>query len=88
MSIEFARLLAAAAGVYVAVGALFAVAFVAVGAGRIDPAAKGAPSGFRILILPGAIALWPYLLARWVSGAKAPPEESNAHRRRAAGGRG
>ena len=88
MSIELARLLAGAAGVYVALGALFGVAFVAVGAARIDPAAKGAPLAFRLLVLPGAIALWPYLLARWASGAKAPPEEANAHRRRAAGRRG
>ena len=88
MSIEFARLLAGAAGVYLAVGVLFAVPFVAFGAGRIDPAARGAPAGFRLLVLPGAIALWPYLLSRWASGAKAPPEESNAHRRREAGGRG
>ncbi len=80
MSIEFARLVVGAAGLYLAAGAVFAAAFVAFGAGRIDPAAKGAPLGFRLLVLPGAIALWPYLLARWASGAQAPPEESNAHR--------
>lgn len=86
MSIEFARLLVGAAGLYLAAGVVFGVAFVPFGVGRIDPAAKGAPLGFRLLIAPGAVALWPYLLARWAAGAKAPPEESNAHRRRAARG--
>ncbi len=81
MSIEFARLLVGAAGMYLAAGVAFAVAFAAFGVGRIDPAAKGATLGFRLLVLPGAIALWPYLLSRWASGAQAPPEESNAHRR-------
>ena len=51
---------------YAAAGVLFAAAFVTVGVGRIDFAARHAPIGFRLLILPGAAALWPYLLRRWV----------------------
>ncbi|MGE0638904.1 MAG: hypothetical protein AB7G12_03385 [Thermoanaerobaculia bacterium] len=49
---------------------------------RIDPAARGASRGFRLIVLPGAVALWPLLLRRWVRGAP-PPAESNAHRRAA-----
>lgn len=74
-----------AAGVYVAAGLVFALAFVTVGVQRVDTAAQGAPWGFRLLILPGAVALWPLLMARWVRGA-GPPEERNAHRDAARGG--
>ncbi len=53
------------AGAYVAAGVLFAAAFVTWGVQRVDPAAKGAPLGFRLLIMPGCAALWPLLLRRW-----------------------
>jgi len=52
--------------VYLWTGLLFAIAFLTVGAQRIDPAAKGSTLGFRVLILPATIALWPWLLAKWV----------------------
>jgi hypothetical protein len=74
-----ARALVVGAGVYFAVGAAFAVAFVLRGAARIDPAARGATWGFRLAILPGAAALWPLLARRWARGTP-PPEERNAHR--------
>lgn len=70
------------AAVYAAAGLIFAAVFVFAGVGRIDPAAKGAPLGFRLLIIPGAVALWPWLLKRWI-GAQQPSVESNAHRLRA-----
>lgn len=68
---------------YVALGAAFAVPFVAIGVQRVDPAAAGASWGFRLVILPGTVLLWPLLLFWWRSGAVAPPIEINAHRRRA-----
>ncbi len=49
---------------YLAVGALFGVVFVSLGIGRLDPAAMGSGLGFRLLMLPGAVALWPALLLR------------------------
>lgn len=52
---------------YLAGGALFAPAFVTVGVTRIDPAARGTSAAFRLLILPGVVALWPLLAAKWVS---------------------
>lgn len=55
---------------YAAAGALFALAFVVVGAARLDHAAKGAPWSFRVLICPGAAALWPFLLRKWLSTAR------------------
>jgi hypothetical protein len=81
-------LLGAAVGLlasYVALGAAFAVPFVALGVQRVDPAAAGASWGFRLLILPGTVLLWPLLLGRWASGSVTPPVESNAHRRRVRG---
>jgi hypothetical protein len=49
---------------YVAVGAVAAVAFAAFGVTRVQPAPMSL--GARILILPGAVALWPYVLFRWL----------------------
>jgi hypothetical protein len=68
--------------VYAAIGLVFALVFVFAGVGRIDESAKGAPLAFRLLIIPGAAALWPILLLRWARGAQ-PPMERNPHRDRA-----
>ncbi len=51
---------------YLAVGLVFGLAFVAVGVTRLDPAARGTSASFRLLILPGSVALWPLLAAKWV----------------------
>lgn|SRR5690554_3894595 len=78
--IALAEWLVYLAGIYLLIGVIFAAAFVAAGVSQIDAAAKGAPLGFRLLIFPGAAALWPYLLARWLSKSQAPRQEHNAHR--------
>jgi hypothetical protein len=57
-------------GYYALAGALFAVAFVTVGAAKLDPRAAGAGFGFRVVIFPGAAALWPWLLLRWLRNRK------------------
>ncbi len=49
---------------YLLSGVLFGCAFVGCIVDRVDPAARGASLGFRILILPGAILLWPLLISR------------------------
>ena len=67
------------AAAYLFVGLVFAVPFVWRGVERIDPNARQATWGFRVVIVPGVIALWPLLLRRWRAGAP-PPEERNAHR--------
>ena len=59
-------------GLYLAVGACFAVAFAAWGVPAIDPAGKGMSISTRLLILPGATALWPLLLKKWL-GRQLPP---------------
>jgi hypothetical protein len=50
---------------YALAGAAFALAFVTVGVTKIDPAARGTSRAFRALILPGSLALWPFLAAKW-----------------------
>jgi hypothetical protein len=54
------------AGMYVAIGVAFAAVFVAVGIGRVDPVARQAPLGFRLIVMPGCAALWPLMLTRWM----------------------
>jgi len=49
---------------YAAIGGVTALAFVSFGVTRVQPAAVSLAA--RILILPGAAALWPYVLARWI----------------------
>jgi hypothetical protein len=85
---SLARWLLAALGLYTGLGLAFALAFVTRGVGRIDPAARHASWGFRLVVLPGVVALWPLLARRWWGGATAPPVESNAHRRAARAGEG
>ena len=47
---------------------------------RLDSVTAKAPWGFRVLVSPGLIALWPFLLPRAIKGAGRPPVERNAHR--------
>jgi hypothetical protein len=56
-------------GLYVAAGLLVALAFVAIGVTRlIGPDAGHTPVslGARILLIPGAVILWPLVLWRWL----------------------
>jgi hypothetical protein len=57
--------------VYLAGGVLVGVPFVLRGVQRVDPAARGAGLGFRLLILPATVALWPLLAARWLRAGRA-----------------
>ncbi len=53
---------------YAAIGVVIALAFVAFGVTRVQPASVSL--GARILILPGAAALWPCVLMRWRKAAR------------------
>jgi hypothetical protein len=70
-----ATLLVGALYLYNIAGLVFAIAFVITGVKRIDSQAIGSGVGFRVLIFPGAAALWPLLLRRWISRTAEPPEE-------------
>lgn len=65
---EVARTLVWLALAYVTVGAVFAIVFALRGAGVLDPVARQGTWGFRLLIVPGAMTLWPFLLLRWIRG--------------------
>lgn len=80
MSIELAELLVSVAGIYAGLGLLFALWFVFAGVGKVDPVAREGTWGFRLLILPGTVALWPLFALRLARGIRVPPEERNAHR--------
>lgn len=82
---EFVIWLVRAVDLYLLIGMLFSFYFVASGVNRIDPSARTAGLGFRLLIVPGTIALWPVLARRIVRGQSEPPPECNAHRRAAKG---
>ena len=77
-----ANLVVVLLGLYLAAGVLFALPFVFRGVNRIDPQASGSTWGFRLIILPGVVALWPLLAHRWLRDLP-PLEENNAHRRAA-----
>jgi len=69
-SIETVEAVLHGAALYAAAGAVFALLFLLLGLNRIDNGAKGAGLGFRLLIIPGLIALWPLMLIRWLSGGQ------------------
>ena len=54
----------AAGKAYALIGAVFAGWFAIRGADRLEPGAVGSTTGFRLLLLPGALVLWPYLATR------------------------
>jgi hypothetical protein len=51
---------------YALTGAIFSAVFVLFGIHRVDPIAEHSPIGFRLIVMPGAAALWPLLLSRWL----------------------
>ena len=84
MNIHAATLVVDLVAIYVGLGLLFAVPFVLWGAGRVDPVARESSWGFRLVVVPGVVALWPLLAKRWLFGPHGPPAEKNAHRLAAA----
>lgn len=84
MTESLATIVVWTAAAYVGGGLVFVVPFVVRGVQRVDPVARQATWGFRAVIAPGVVLLWPLLAVRWLSGSVHPPRELNAHRRRAA----
>lgn len=56
---------------YLLLGLLFGVWFVFGPLNRLDPSASESGIGFRLLILPGVSALWPFLLRQVLRGGDA-----------------
>lgn len=57
----------AAALTWLGVGALVAVPFLLFGVGRVVDGAAGSSLAFRLIVLPGAVLLWPVVLRRWAA---------------------
>jgi hypothetical protein len=75
-----------ALGAYVAIGLVFGVCFVAKLVERIDHLARGSTLGFRMLIFPASVALWPWLARRvWSAQPDREPVERSPHRDAARG---
>jgi hypothetical protein len=54
---------------YALSGTVIAVAFVSVGVRQVLPQASVTP-GARLLLLPAAIVLWPFVLGRWLKSGQ------------------
>jgi len=65
---------------YVGIGASFACLFVSRGVPTVDPAASKAPRSFRLIIFPGVLALWPWIVLVWITAHRcAARSASPAH---------
>jgi hypothetical protein len=70
MSLALAAALLRVGGVYLLLGVLVGTAFVWRGLGRVDPVAKEAGLGVRLVLWPLSVALWPWILWRWRLGGR------------------
>lgn len=55
------ELILAALGIYLLIGAAFAFPFAFALSGRLDPLAQSGSIAFKLMLLPGAVMLWPAL---------------------------
>ncbi|MCI5081832.1 MAG: hypothetical protein MRY78_09075 [Saprospiraceae bacterium] len=55
---------------YLSIGFFFAIPFVIGGVQKIDKGAAGSSWFFRVLIFPGVMAFWPFLLKKWIKARK------------------
>lgn len=66
MDPDFAQAILTGLALYLGAGLVFALVFVTLLIKPFDPnAAKAAPLQFRVLIFPGVVALWPFLLIQF-----------------------
>lgn len=61
-----AAILLGGVAVYAAAGIVIGLGFVMCGVSRVLPHSVTVTIGARILLFPGAAALWPVVLARWL----------------------
>ncbi|GAB4369507.1 MAG: hypothetical protein Kow0062_03510 [Acidobacteriota bacterium] len=70
-----ARLIVLVFEAYVAAGAILALPLLLRGLGRIDRVAAASGAGFRLMIAPSVVALWPLLLVRWLRAGRTPRQD-------------
>ncbi len=59
-------------GLYLAIGLCVGAAFAFFGAGRAVAPRADISAPARVLLIPGAMVLWPLVLARWLGGGPRP----------------
>jgi hypothetical protein len=59
-----------AVGLYAVAGVVIAVAFLAFGVTRVLPTPASVTLGARIVLFPGVVVLWPYVLIRWLKSCQ------------------
>ena len=64
-----------ASALYAALGICVAVAFVVLGVTRILPQPATVTIPARALLFPGAVALWPVVVRRWLQAARSGGRE-------------
>lgn len=74
--ILFVNIILLIAALYLLAGVLFAVFFLSKGLKKMDTAAHGSGWGFRLIILPGTVVLWPVLLNKWRKVKKISHDET------------
>ncbi len=62
---DVVRALLMAFGAYIAMGIAWLLPFHRFALPMIDESARGASWGFKILVSPGVVALWPVILWKW-----------------------
>lgn len=80
MSVAVASWIWGLIALYLGLGVLFAVPFMLLRLKKSDPDAADATWGFKLIVLPGVVLLWPALARRWMAGIDAPREERSPHR--------
>ncbi len=52
--------------IYLVAGFIFAIAFLTKGIRKVDENIHGSSKGFFLIIIPGVMVFWPFLLKKWM----------------------
>jgi hypothetical protein len=63
---------------YLLAGLLFAFLFLKNGLKKVDAAANVSGWGFRLIIIPGTMVLWPFLLKKWITVKKSDHDKATS----------
>jgi hypothetical protein len=51
---------------YLILGIIFSIFFYQKGIEKVDEVAIGSTRGFKLIVFPGIIVFWPFLLYKWI----------------------
>jgi hypothetical protein len=69
---NIAMILVYGLALYALLGIVTAIMFVTFGISKVIPRSSTVTVGARFLLLPGAAALWPYVVMRWLKSLDRP----------------